>query len=259
MGLGISYLRREGSWPAHLGFPSENDGDPLDPNEFGHLLIGMAGGDAQRWMPHEMHTRLVIGLSARTSQLWWNLEIFLSLDIGPGNRTQNSVITAVLIPVTPRRLYQVRIQSPCRNWYEYRSYHGILGSIPGANIQRWKYLQISSGSWFFKIVWKWRLPHTVRRACLKGNIISNPVVTDIKVFITTMIGILRRNSRQNWLSLTRTASERWEIDLVKEIRRDVKSGDSLSNLIIEIHQIKFRCTHFSSSFWRGLRQYHGLM
>jgi len=43
MGLGISYHRRAG-----LGFPSENNGDPLDPNEFGHLLIGMAGGDAQR-------------------------------------------------------------------------------------------------------------------------------------------------------------------------------------------------------------------
>ena len=32
----------------HVGFPSENDGDPLDPSEFGHLLIGIAGGDAQR-------------------------------------------------------------------------------------------------------------------------------------------------------------------------------------------------------------------
>jgi len=30
----------EGSWPAHLGFPSENDGDPLDPYVLGHLLIG---------------------------------------------------------------------------------------------------------------------------------------------------------------------------------------------------------------------------
>jgi len=29
----------------------------------------------------------------------------------------------------------------------------------------------------------------MRRACLKGNIISNPVVTDTKVFVTTVIGI----------------------------------------------------------------------
>ena len=46
---------------------------------------------------------------------------------------------------------------------------------------------------------------------------------------------------------------------MKEIRRDVKVGDSLSNLIIEIHQIKFQCTHFSSSFRKGLRQHHELM
>jgi len=36
------------------------------------------------------------------------------------------------------------IQPPWRNWYWYRSYHGILGSIPGANVQRLNYLQISS-------------------------------------------------------------------------------------------------------------------
>ena len=34
--------------PRISDFISENDGDPLDPNEFGHLLIGMAGGDEQR-------------------------------------------------------------------------------------------------------------------------------------------------------------------------------------------------------------------
>jgi len=68
----------------------------------------------------------------------------VSLDIGSGNRTQDSVITAVLIPVTPRRLYQDLIQSSWYNLYQYCSYHRILGSIPGANIQRNKYLQISS-------------------------------------------------------------------------------------------------------------------
>jgi len=125
-------------------------------------------------------------------------------------------------------------------------------------------LGLREGSWFsvfliFKIVWKWRLPHAVRRACLNGNIISSPVVTDAKVFVTTIISTFRRNSHQNWQSGTRTASERWEIDLVKEIRRDVKVGDSLSNLIIEIHRINFRCTHFNSSFRKGLRQHHELM
>jgi len=75
------------------------------------------------------------------------------------------------------------------------------------------------GSWFFKIVWKWRLPHAARSACLNGNIISNPVVTDVKVFVTTIIGTFRHNSHHNWQSGTRTASERWEISLVKEIRR----------------------------------------
>jgi len=40
MGLGISYLRREGSRPAHLGFLSENDCDLLDPYALGHLRIG---------------------------------------------------------------------------------------------------------------------------------------------------------------------------------------------------------------------------
>jgi len=120
-------------------------------------------------------------------------------------------------------------------------------------------LGLREGSWFFKIVWKWRLPHAVRRACLNGNIISSPVVTDAKVFVTTIIGTFRHKSHQNWQSGTRTASERWEIDLVKKIRRDVKVGDSLSNLIIEIHRINFRCTHFSSSFRKGLRQHHELM
>jgi len=91
----------------------------------------------------------------------------------------------------------------------------------------------------------------VRRACLNGNIISNPVIIVAKVFLTTIIGTFRRNNHQNWQSVTRTASERWEIDLVKEIWRDVKVGDSLSNLIIEIHRIKLRCTHFSSSFQKG--------
>jgi len=66
-------------------------------------------------------------------------------------------------------------------------------------------------------------------------------------------------SRQNWQPGTRTASKRWEIDLVKEIRRGVKVGDSLSSLIIEVHRIKFWCTHLSSSFRKGLRQYHELM
>jgi len=99
----------------------------------------------------------------------------------------------------------------------------------------------------------------VRRACLNGNIISNPVVTDAKVFVTTIIGIFRRNSHQNWQSGTRTASESWEIDLVEEVRRDVKVSDSLSNLIIEIHRINFWCTHFSSSFRKGLRQHHELI
>jgi len=77
--------------------------------------------------------------------------------------------------------------------------------------------------------------------------------------LSTPLSAFWRNSRQNWQSVTRTASERWEIDLVKEIRRDVKVGDSLSNLIIEIHRIRIRCTHFSSSFRKGLRQYHELM
>jgi len=113
--------------------------------------------------------------------------------------------------------------------------------------------------WLFKIVWTWRLPHAVRRACLKCNIISDPVVTDTKVFVTTIIGTFRRNSRQNWQSVTRTASETWEIELVKEISRDVKLGDSLINLIIEIHRIKFRCTTSSSSFRKGRRQNDKLM
>jgi len=91
-------------------------------------------------------------------------------------------------------------------------------------------LGLREGSWFFKIVWKWRLPHAMRRACLNGNIIINPVITVAKVFVTTIISTFRRNSHQNWQSGTRTASERWEIDLVKEVRRDVKVGDSLSNL-----------------------------
>jgi len=71
--------------------------------------------------------------------------------------------------------------------------------------------------------------------------------------------VVLRNSHQNWQSFTKTVSERWETDLVKEIRRDVKVGGSLSNLIIEIHWIKFRCTHFSSSFQNGLRQHHELI
>jgi len=50
--------------------------------------------------------------------------------------------------------------------------------------------------------------HAVRRAYLNGNIISNPVVTDAKVFVTTIIGTFRRNSHQNWQSVLRTASER---------------------------------------------------
>ena len=79
----------------------------------------------------------------------------------------------------------------------------------------------------------------MRRACLNGNIISNPVIIVAKVFLTTIIGTFRRNNHQNWQSVTRTASERWEIDLVKEIWRDVKVGDSLSNLIIEIHSKAF--------------------
>ena len=99
----------------------------------------------------------------------------------------------------------------------------------------------------------------MRRACLNGNIISSPVVTDAKVFVTTIIGIFQCISRQNWQSVTRTASERWDIDLVKEIRRDVDVSYSLGNLIIEIRRIKFRCTHFSSSFRKGLRQHHELM
>ena len=120
-------------------------------------------------------------------------------------------------------------------------------------------LGLGEGSWLFKIVWKWRLPHAMRRACRKGNIISNPVVTDAKVFVTTIISTFTRKSRQNWQSVTRTTSKKWEIDLVKEIRKDVKVGDSSSNLIIEIHRIRIRCTPFSSSFWKGLRQYHELM
>jgi len=99
----------------------------------------------------------------------------------------------------------------------------------------------------------------VRRACQKGNIIRNPVVTDAKVFVITVISTFRRDSRQKWQSITKTAREKSEIDLVKGIRRDVKVGDSVSNLDIEIHRIRFRCTHFSSSFRKGLRQYHKLM
>jgi len=30
--------------------------------------------------------------------------------------------------------------------------------------------------------------------CLNGNIISNPIVTDTKVFVTTIIGTFRRKS-----------------------------------------------------------------
>ena len=99
----------------------------------------------------------------------------------------------------------------------------------------------------------------MRRACQKGNIIRNPVVTDAKVFVITVISTFRRDSRQKWQSITKTAREKSEIDLVKGIRRDVKVGDSVSNLDIEIHRIRFRCTHFSSSFRKGLRQYHKLM
>jgi len=99
----------------------------------------------------------------------------------------------------------------------------------------------------------------VRRACQKGNIIKNPVVTDAKVFVITVISTFRRDSRQKWQSITKTAREKSEIDHVKGIRRDVKVGDSVSNLDIEIHRIRFRCTHFSSSFRKGLRQYHKLM
>jgi len=116
-------------------------------------------------------------------------------------------------------------------------------------------LGFKGGSWLFQIVWRWLLPHAVRRACLKGN----PVVTDTKVFVTTIISNFKRNSRKTWQSVARIASERWEIDLVKERRRDVKVGDSLSNLIIEIHLIRFWCTRFSSSTRKGLRQYHELM
>ena len=44
------------------------------------------------------------------------------------------------------------------------------------------------------------------------------------------IGTFRRNSHPKWQSGTRTVSERWEINLVKEIRRDVKVGGSLTNI-----------------------------
>jgi len=37
---------------------------------------------------------------------------------------------------------------------------------------------------------------------------THPVVTDAKVFVTIIIGTFRRNSRQNWQSGMRTASER---------------------------------------------------
>ena len=46
---------------------------------------------------------------------------------------------------------------------------------------------------------------------------------------------------------------------MKEIGRDIKVGNSLINLIIEIYHIRFRCTLFSSSFRKGLRQYHEIM
>ena len=55
------------------------------------------------------------------------------------------------------------------------------------------------------------------------------------------------------------ASERWEIDLVQGIRRDIKIDNSLSNLIINIHRIRSRCFHFSSIFRKGLRQFHELI
>ena len=98
--------------------------------------------------------------------------------------------------------------------------------------------------------------HTPWEERVKCNIISNPVVTDAKVFFTTIIGAITRVSCQKWQSITRTASKRGEIDLVKQIRRDVKMGNSLINLIIEIHWVRFRCTtNFSNSFRKGLRQY----
>ena len=99
--------------------------------------------------------------------------------------------------------------------------------------------------------WQRQLPHAARKVRLKGNIMSNLVVTDARVFVTTFVGTLRCNSRQNWQSLTRIASERWETDLVKEIRRNIKVVDFLSNLMIEINRIRFRCTHFSSRFQKG--------
>jgi len=106
--------------------------------------------------------------------------------------------------------------------------------------RRKQYLGLREGSWLrlLKIVWKWWLPHAVRRVCPTGNIMGNLVVNDATVFVTTINGTFRRNSRQNWQSVSKTASERWEIDLMKEIRRDVKVvGDYLSDLILEIHRI----------------------
>ena len=69
--------------------------------------------------------------------------------------------------------------------------------------------------------------HTPREERVKCNIISNPVVNDAKVFFTTIIGAITRVCRQKWQSVTRTASKRGEIDLVKQIRRDVKVGNFL--------------------------------
>jgi len=78
------------------------------------------------------------------------------------------------------------------------------------------FLVLREGSWLFNFFWKLRLPHAMRRACRKGSIISNPVVTDAKFFVTTtIISTFRCKSCQNWQSVTRTTSERWEIDLVK--------------------------------------------
>jgi len=75
----------------------------------------------------------------------------------------------------------------------------------------------------------------VRRACLKGNIISNLVVTDTKVFVTTIIGTFRRNSRQNWRQLRKQQARDekftlWKI-LEETSRWVIPSATSLSKSI----------------------------
>jgi len=96
------------------------------PSRLRYEMSNPIGGEVPRLLTPGQDSSLLCRIhtpSARTQDndeicRYFHLWILSPCGLGPGNRTQDSMITAVLIPVTPWRLYQDLIQTPwCNNWY----------------------------------------------------------------------------------------------------------------------------------------------